>query len=168
LLIAQALVHKPKVVVLDEPTAGVDVELRKALWAFTQRLHQQGHTILLTTHYLEEAENLCERIAILNDGQLVALDKTRDLLAQYPYRLLCLQVEQVAADLVLPDALRNKVESIQDHQLTLRLHREQDHIGAVLESLSAANIRFHDLSTSEPKLEDVFVALTGKKTPDVH
>ncbi|EDN69077.1 ABC transporter [Beggiatoa sp. PS] len=94
-LIAQALVHKPPVLVLDEPTAGVDVELRKVLWDFTRHLHQNGHTIVLTTHYLEEAENLCEQIAILNNGQLVALDSTSALLACYPYRLLRLTFEAI-------------------------------------------------------------------------
>ena len=83
-LIAQALVHRPPVVVLDEPTAGVDVELRRALWTFADRLNQEGHTILLTTHYLEEAEAMCDRIAILNYGQLVALEQKEALMAKYP------------------------------------------------------------------------------------
>ncbi len=82
-LVAQALVHRPPVIVLDEPTAGVDVELRQSLWKFISRLNQDGHTILLTTHYLEEAESLCGRIAMLKSGQLVALDTTQNLLARY-------------------------------------------------------------------------------------
>lgn len=87
-LIAQALVHKPPVVILDEPTAGVDVELRRALWRFTRRLHADGHTIVLTTHYLEEAEELCDRIAILNKGELVALEDKRSLISRHQDRRL--------------------------------------------------------------------------------
>lgn len=164
-LIAQALVHKPQVVVLDEPTAGVDVELRKVLWEFTRHLHSQGHTILLTTHYLEEAEALCKRIAILNHGKVVALDKTEVLLRHYPYRFLCLQLEQQYTDIraVLPESLHAKVEKIHERQLTLRLHREHDRIGEVLDALNAANLRFTDLRTGEPGLEEVFVALTAKQ-----
>jgi len=158
-LIAQALVHKPPVVVLDEPTAGVDVELRKMLWSFTRQLHQNGHTIILTTHYLEEAEALCERIAILNKGELVALDNTSALLGRYPYRLLHLNL--ACTDINLPENLREKVQSCTDDVLILRLHRQQDSIGAVLESLRAENIHFTDLHTEEPGLEEVFLNLTS-------
>ena len=166
LLIAQALVHRPRVVVLDEPTAGVDVELRKVLWEFTQRLHRQGHTILLTTHYLEEAEALCQRIAILNHGKLAALDDTPNLLARYPFRFLCLQLQDAPEyiESVLPPALHAKIEKYENQQLTLRLHREHDRIGEVLDALYGAEIVFSDLRTGDPKLEDVFIALTGKKT----
>jgi len=158
-LIALALVHKPPVVVLDEPTAGVDVELRKALWAFTNQLHQNGHTIVLTTHYLEEAEALCEQIAILNKGKLVALDSKHALLAHYPYRLLRLNLTD--AHVVLPMALQDKVQSFNDKELILRWHRDHDQIGAILDSLRTANIRFTDLHTEEPGLEEVFVSLTS-------
>ncbi len=159
-LIALALAHKPPVVVLDEPTAGVDVELRKALWEFTNRLHQNGHTIVLTTHYLEEAEALCEKIAILNQGQLVALDSTQALLGQYPYRLLRLNLTD--SNVVIPTALQDKVQSFTDGELILRWHKEHDQIGAILESLRTANINFTDLRTQEPGLEEVFVSLTSK------
>jgi ABC-2 type transport system ATP-binding protein len=160
-LIAQALVHKPPVVVLDEPTAGVDVELRKALWNFTHQLHQNGHTIVLTTHYLEEAENLCEQIAILNQGQLVALDQTSALLAHYPYRLLHLTLTK--ADVSLPTALEDKVQSFIDNELILRLHRDNDQICAIIETLRVAKIHFTDLRTEEPGLEEVFLNLTRQK-----
>lgn len=159
-LIAQALVHNPPVVVLDEPTAGVDVELRKMLWAFTQQLHQNGHTIVLTTHYLEEAEALCEQIAILNQGQLVALDSKTALLARYPYRLLRLNL--TASQVKIPEALRDKVQSFTDGELILRLHRDQDSISAVLDCLRQANIQFVDLRTQEPSLEEVFLNLTAR------
>ena len=159
LLIAQALVHKPSVVVLDEPTAGVDVELREVLWQFTNRLHQNGHTIVLTTHYLREAENLCEQIAILNNGKLAALDNKSALLARYPYRLLRLTLTSPITDKI-PDLLQDKVQSMSESELVLRLHRDHDQIGAVLESLRVANISFFDLHTQEPGLEEVFMSLT--------
>ena len=160
-LIAQALVHNPPVVVLDEPTAGVDVELRKVLWAFTQQLHQNGHTIVLTTHYLEEAEALCEKIAILNQGQLVALDSKTALLARYPYRLLRLNL--TISQVKIPDALRDKIQAFTEGELILRLHREQDSISAVLDCLRNANIQFVDLHTQEPGLEEVFLSLTARR-----
>ncbi|HHB92032.1 MAG TPA: ABC transporter ATP-binding protein, partial [Thioploca sp.] len=125
LLIAQALVHKPSVVILDEPTAGVDVELREVLWKFTNRLHQNGHTIVLTTHYLREAENLCEQIAILNNGKLVALDNKTALLARYPYRLLRLTLTAHIVNKI-PDFLQDKVQTISEDELVLRLHRDHD------------------------------------------
>ncbi len=156
-LIAQALVHKPAVVVLDEPTAGVDVELRQALWEFTKRLHNQGHTILLTTHYLEEAEALCNRIAILNQGELVALDSKTALLSRHPYRFLKLHLTTATPQ--LPAALENKVVTFEDQQLILRLHRDKDAIAGVLASLQAAGILFDDLHTDEPGLEEVFMDL---------
>ena len=160
-LIAQALVHKPSVIVLDEPTAGVDVELRKALWAFTKELHQKGHTIVLTTHYLEEAENLCEQFAILNQGQLVALDNKSAILARYPYRFLRLTLTN-PSNVILPTSLQNNLQSFQDGELILRFHREKDQIASILESLRIANIHFSDLHTEEPGLEEVFLSLTTK------
>jgi ABC-2 type transport system ATP-binding protein len=159
-LIAQALVHKPKVVVLDEPTAGVDVELRKVLWEFIRHLHKNGHTILLTTHYLEEAESLCERIAILDKGRLIALDTTTALLDRYPYRLLHLTLKD--PDDELPDSIKEKVDSFSGNELTLRLHCNTDPIGHILDVLHSENIAFSDLRTDEPRLEDAFIALTGK------
>lgn len=164
-LIALALVHKPEVVVLDEPTAGVDVELRHALWQFTKRLHADGHTILLTTHYLEEAESLCEEIAILNHGQLVAQESTQALLARCPYRTLRFTLEQ--SNYRLPDTLRPLVVEVQDNCLTLRLHKTKDHIGEVLKALQTAGINVIDLTTEDSGLEEVFLGLTGA-TPEVH
>lgn len=160
-LIAQALVHRPRVVVLDEPTAGVDVELRKALWEFTRRLHRDGHTIVLTTHYLEEAEALCDRIAILHDGQLRALDSKHALLARHPYRLLCLALAD--AGVRLPESLTRLVVAREGNQVTLRLHRLDDQIGGVLGSLHAAGVAVLDMHTKDPGLEDVFLELTARE-----
>ncbi len=159
-LIAQALVHKPQIVVLDEPTAGVDVELRKVLWAFIRQLHDNGHTILLTTHYLEEAESLCDQIAILDSGKLIAHDTTKEMLKLYPYRFLHLTLKPNSNK--LPDNLQGKIVSFNKNELVIRLHREKDHISDILEALYSAKIGFRDLRTEEPGLEEVFISLTGK------
>jgi ABC-2 type transport system ATP-binding protein len=159
-MIAQALVHKPEVVVLDEPTAGVDVDLRKSLWAFIRRLHAQGHTIVLTTHYLEEAESLCERIAILDRGELIALDTTQALLARGIGRTvrLSLITEQPLA--TLPPALAPKVRAIDGNRIELELEKKTDSIIAVLDALRTAGIVITHLTMEEADLEDVFVELT--------
>ncbi len=162
-LIAQALVHKPRVVVLDEPTAGVDVELRQILWRFIRRLHQQGHTIVLTTHYLEEAEALCEQIAILDRGQLIAMDSKSNLMNLCPYRILTLEMVRPPAD--LPEKMKKLVISQSDRQFILRLDRRHDQIGAVLGALNAAGGRIADLRIHEPGLEEVFLSLTRGNAP---
>lgn len=158
-LIAQALVHKPEVVVLDEPTAGVDVELRQALWQFTKRLHSDGRTILLTTHYLEEAEALCDEIAILNRGQVVALDNKQALLGRYPYRTLRVVVDR--DDVILPESLQALVIDAQENCLTFRLHKTEQHIGEVLAALQATGLNVIDLNTKEAGLEEVFLGITS-------
>jgi ABC-2 type transport system ATP-binding protein len=159
-LIGQALVHKPPVVVLDEPTAGVDVELRQQLWGFIRRLHAEGHTIVLTTHYLEEAEELCDRIAIVDHGELVALDTKRDLLARGISRTLHVYSEQKTPK--VPDKLRDKVKRIHDYCVELRLERDRDSIVEVLDALRDAGTRVCDLRVEDDDLEDVFVQLTGR------
>ncbi|MEO5573811.1 MAG: ABC transporter ATP-binding protein [Gammaproteobacteria bacterium] len=158
-LIAQALVHKPQVVVLDEPSAGVDTDLRKLLWEFTRRLHREGHTIVLTTHYLEEAEMLCDRIAILDRGKVAALDTKQVLLARHPYRLLSLHVTD--ASRTLPDGLARLLVSSNDNHITLRLHKLDDQIGGVLDALRDAGFIIRDLSTQEAGLAQVFTQLTS-------
>ncbi|MEW6354432.1 MAG: ABC transporter ATP-binding protein [Pseudomonadota bacterium] len=162
-LIAQALVHKPQVVVLDEPSAGVDTELRQSLWEFTRRLHHEGHTIVLTTHYLEEAEALCDRIAILDRGKLAALDSKAALLARHPYRLFLLRL--AGGDAPLPPAVERLVSARNGDQITLRLHRLDDQIGGVLDALRAAGYTLLDLHSFEPRLEDVFLELTSSRPP---
>ncbi|HKJ09121.1 MAG TPA: ABC transporter ATP-binding protein [Gammaproteobacteria bacterium] len=157
-LIAQAMVHKPQVVVLDEPTAGVDVELRMALWEFTRRLHGAGHTIVLTTHYLEEAESLCDRIAILHHGELRALDTKQALLGRHPYRLLCLTLDR--SDRALPSAVERLVIERDGAAVTLRLHKLENQIGPLLDSVKQAGIGIVDLRTRDMGLEDIFLELT--------
>ncbi|WP_348674817.1 ABC transporter ATP-binding protein [uncultured Abyssibacter sp.] len=157
-LIAQALVHRPPVVILDEPTAGVDVELRRTLWEFTRELHAAGHTIVLTTHYLEEAEALCERIAIMDHGELKALEKTGDFLARHPFRFLRLSIDGPGT---VPPAIERLVCARDNDELELRLTRGQDSVADVLDGLRDAGFRVTDVHTREPSLEDIFVELTG-------
>jgi len=160
-LVAQALVHRPPVVVLDEPTAGVDVELRQSLWQFIQRLHREGHTIVLTTHYLEEAEALCERIAILDRGAIIALDSKQGLLGRgMDSVMLTVHTESPVAR--LPRTLEDKVKHRQNNELVLQLHRRDDAIADVVDVLRANGAVITDLHTEKPDLEDVFLELTRK------
>ncbi len=167
-LIAQALVHKPRVIVLDEPTAGVDVELRQVLWDLTRKLHGEGHTILLTTHYIEEAEALCQKIAILDKGRLVAMDTTKDLLKRYPYRFFTIKFSEDVSTRIeaLPESVKKLVVSCKEKQLTLKLHREKERIGDALEALISAGTYIVDMQTDEPGLEEVFRALTGEHSDE--
>lgn len=158
LLVAKAMVHQPPVLVLDEPTAGVDVELRRTLWAFTRELHAAGHTIVLTTHYLEEAEALCERIAIMDRGELRALERTDDFLKRHPFRFLRLSIDGPGS---LPQGIESLVCERQGPELELRLTRGQDSVADVLDGLRDAGFRVTDVHTREPSLEDIFVELTG-------
>lgn len=160
-LIAQALVHRPEVVVLDEPTAGVDIALRKSLWDFIRRLHREGHTIVLTTHYLEEAEALCDRIAILNHGKVVALDTKQGLLRRSvgrPVQVIVTVEEPVP---VLPPSLVVKLYDRRGGQLEFRLDRDVESIVDFLDQLRHTDLRITDLRTEEPDLEDVFLELTS-------
>ncbi len=157
-LIAQALAHKPPVIVLDEPTAGVDVELRQTMWAFIKRLNQQGHTIILTTHYLEEAELLCSRVAMMKAGEIVALDSTANLLNRIPGKKLRVKLGEKA----LPESLAGLVRSHEAGAYTLALNHVSE-IGAILETLRAQHIEVEDLQLLEADLEDVFVEVVGNQ-----
>ncbi len=156
-LVEQALVHKPPVIVLDEPTAGVDVELRQALWQFVARLNRDGHTIVLTTHYLEEAEQLCSRIAMLKSGRVIALDSTRNLLDTFSGLFLRLRL---AVD-VLPAALADRELAHQGDRFTLRL-RDHAELGEVLLKLRDAGIAIKEFDLQPPDLEEVFVRLMAR------
>ncbi|MFZ9641858.1 MAG: ABC transporter ATP-binding protein [Candidatus Methylopumilus sp.] len=155
-LIAQALVHKPPVIVLDEPTAGVDVELRHMLWAFIKRLNREGHTIILTTHYLEEAETLCSRIALLKQGEVIALDSTKNLLASMPGKKLQLKLASA-----LPASLKDMVRQQEQQDYTLSLNTIAQ-VEYVLAELRNANVAVEDMQLIEPDLEDVFIDLMGR------
>jgi len=149
-LVAQALVHKPPVIVLDEPTAGVDVELRQTLWAFISRLNREGHTVLLTTHYLEEAEALCGRIAMLKKGRLVALDKTSALLAGVASTML-----RFKADAPLPSALAARARVT--GRIVQLAARDAAEVETLLTALRAGGVRVEDLEIGRADLEDVFL-----------
>jgi len=150
-LVAQALVHKPPVIVLDEPTAGVDVELRQTLWKFIERLHRAGHTIVLTTHYLEEAESLCNRIAMLKGGRVVALDKTADLLKRHAGAFLRVKVNGA-----LPAALAAMAPQEAGGAYRFQLDN-YDAVETVLGPIRAAGLHVEELQVQTPDLEDVFV-----------
>ncbi|WP_293370261.1 ABC transporter ATP-binding protein [Nevskia sp.] len=158
-LIAQALVHKPPVVILDEPTAGVDVELRRTLWRFMRDLHAKGTTVVLTTHYLEEAQEMCDRIAIVDKGSVRVVETTEALLNRHPFRFLTLKLANGAA---MPGHLAELVTSQKGDAVELKLDRERHPIASVFASLKAVGIEIADVSTREPDLEDIFVELTAK------
>ncbi|MBL8504971.1 MAG: ABC transporter ATP-binding protein [Methylobacillus glycogenes] len=152
-LIAQALAHKPPVIVLDEPTAGVDVELRQTMWEFIRRLNREGHTIILTTHYLEEAEALCSRIAMMKHGEIVALDSTRNLLNRLPGKRLKLSLSAP-----LPEGLRALVRSEQGRDYILAI-ADTTQLEPILSELRVAGVSIEDMQLIEADLEDVFVEL---------
>lgn len=152
-MVAQALVHKPMVIVLDEPTAGVDVELRQSLWTFVQELNDAGHTILLTTHYLEEAQELCERIAMLKRGRLVALENKQVLLHRAEHREVALKLSAP-----LPDQLSSLRAREEEGRTVLRLSNWAQ-IESILATLRQAGIEVRELSVPEVNLEDVFVSI---------
>ena len=155
-LIAQALAHKPPVIVLDEPTAGVDVELRQMLWEFIKKLNRAGHTIILTTHYLEEAEALCSRVAMMKQGEIVALDSTSNLLNKFAGKQLRLSLGKVT----LPQGLLPMLR-FQDNGIFTFALSDMEQIELVLSGLRAANIKVLDMQLSEADLEDVFLSLVG-------
>jgi len=159
-LVAQALVHKPPVIMLDEPTAGVDVELRQTLWRFIARLNKEGHTVVLTTHYLEEAQALCNRIAMLKAGQIVALDSTAALIRRISGSQLVVRLARGR----LPDALRSLLshpaEPEAGQPITLRVH-DHANVEPILASLREAGAVIDDMQLHQADLEDVFIQIMG-------
>ncbi|MDY7577742.1 ABC transporter ATP-binding protein [Herbaspirillum sp. RTI4] len=159
-LVAQALVHKPPVILLDEPTAGVDVELRQTLWKFIGRLNREGHTIVLTTHYLEEAQALCNRIAMLKTGRVVALDTTAALIRRISGSQLVLRLKQG----MLPESLRPLLsrpeEALSGQQYTLRV-TDYSGVEPILATLREAGAVIDDMQLKQADLEDVFIQIMG-------
>jgi len=157
-LVAQALVHRPPVIVLDEPTAGVDVELRQTLWAFIARLNRKGHTVLLTTHYLEEAEALCHRIGMLKQGRLVALDRTANLLAGTTHTMLRFKTDQPLPAAVAPLArVTGRIVQVRA--------RDAEAVERVLATLREAGVKVEDLEIGRADLEDVFLEIMHQAPP---
>lgn len=160
-LIALALVHQPKVLVLDEPTAGVDIELRLSLWDFIRELHAQGMTIILTTHYLEEAEQLCEQVAIVCEGQLMALSSTAALLAAHPWEYVELTFEQRLAR--LPNDLAPMLYRQHGEKWVLRMARDFER-HQLIQQLQQLGLSLREMRTLEASLEDVFRTLTQSQS----
>ena len=159
LLIAKALVHQPPIIFLDEPTAGVDVELRKNLWKNVKSLNDQGVTIILTTHYLEEAEEMCARIGILNKGKLVALDSTKNLLNKIQTKKVTFKINGriEIRDNVL-DSL--KIISNEENEICVSYEKSKINIEEIIDLIKKENVQIYDISTDDGDLEDVFLLLT--------
>jgi ABC-2 type transport system ATP-binding protein len=159
LLVAQALVHKPPVIILDEPTAGVDVELRKTLWQFIGRLNREGHTIVLTTHYLEEAQSLCHRIAMLKTGKVVALDQTEALIKRISGSRLALRLQGA-----LPESLRSLLMpniGQTPGEYVLRIN-DYTQVEPALAALRASGVLIEDMQLQHADLEEVFIQIMGE------
>ena len=160
LLIAKALVHMPPVIVLDEPTAGVDVELRRQLWDLVSELNAGGVTVVLTTHYLEEAEELCDRIAIINHGQLIANKPTRELIAMGREKVVVVTLDQEIGQCPEHPAF-HKCEKVGEHTLEITYDMDRTNAGEVLSLVQGMGLNIVDVTTREADLEDVFVSLTS-------
>ncbi len=160
LLVAKAMVHSPPILVLDEPTAGVDVELRRQLWNYVRNLHAQGVTIVLTTHYLEEAEELCDRIAIIHHGQVIANEPTRELVAKAKEKAVVVTFDRDISEVPVNDCYEN-IALLDERTLEITYRKDKVNAGQVLASLTAEGLGIVDVSTRDPDLEDVFLSLTS-------
>lgn len=160
LLIAKAMVHSPPILVLDEPTAGVDVELRRQLWELVQELNAEGVTVVLTTHYLEEAEQLCDRIAIINHGELIANKPTRELVGMAREKIVSVSVDKDLGGPIMEEAFL-KAEVVDPRRLDITYDRDKASAGQVLALVQSHGYAIEDVTTREADLEDVFVQLTG-------
>lgn len=160
LMIARALVHEPRLLVLDEPTAGVDIELRRSMWDFLREINGEGTTIILTTHYLEEAENLCRNVAIIDHGRIVQNTSIRKLLQQLSKEVFIFDSHQVLS--TMPDLPGYQVRQIDDHTLEVEVETEKGHtLNEVFQSLTAQNITVSSMRNKANRLEELFVSMTG-------
>ncbi len=160
-LVAKAMVHNPPILVLDEPTAGVDIELRKQLWDNVKMLNDQGVTILLTTHYLEEAEELCDRIAIINDGQVVACEEKDALLGRIDCKEITFRVDRDMDN--VPESLEQFTAEIKNQRdISVKYSAKDATVGSIIDALRAANLGIVDITTEQSDLEDVFIQLTSR------
>ncbi|MFL6841414.1 MAG: ABC transporter ATP-binding protein [Sphingomicrobium sp.] len=160
LLVAKAMVHSPPILVLDEPTAGVDVELRRQLWDYVRKLHADGVTIVLTTHYLEEAEELCDRIAIIHHGRVIANEPTRELVSKAQEKAVVVTFDRDIGE-VPTNACFENISLIDERTLEITFRKDKVNAGQVLASLTAEGLAIVDVSTRDPDLEDVFLSLTA-------
>lgn len=160
LLVAKAMVHSPPVIVLDEPTAGVDIELRQQLWEYVVELNNQGTTVVLTTHYLEEAEQLCDRIAIINHGKLIANKPTKELVGMAREKAVVLTLDRDVAAAPKHDAFE-KAELVADRTVEITYNKDRMNAGEVLAAVQGLGLGIIDVTTKEADLEDVFLSLTS-------
>lgn len=159
LLVAKALVHTPPILILDEPTAGVDVELRTQLWDYVRKLNKQGTTVLLTTHYLEEAEELCDKISIINNGEVIADDNTEILLGSLDEKILVVTTKEKVTNIPFElSRFQTKVTDLKTAGSEIEINYSKSEISAaeIIIMLQSANIKINDITTKEPNLEDVF------------
>jgi ABC-2 type transport system ATP-binding protein len=159
LLVAKAMVHSPPILVLDEPTAGVDIELRQQLWDYVRGLNRQGVTVVLTTHYLEEAEQLCDRIAIINHGRLIANEPTRELVAKAQDKAVVVEVDR-DLDGLSDASCFEKIDITGPRTIEITYRKDKVNAGQVLDALQKDGFGIIDVSTRDPDLEDVFLSLT--------
>lgn len=159
LMVAKAMVHNPPILVLDEPTAGVDIELRQQLWDNVKKLNAQGLTVLLTTHYLEEAQELCDTIGIINHGELVALSDKKSMLAHFDRKeILATLASEITS---IPKSLQGlSMEIVTPYQVRIFYHPQQTSFDSILNALTASKWVVNDITTREPDLEDVFLSFT--------
>jgi len=160
LLVAKAMVHSPPILVLDEPTAGVDVELRRQLWDYVRQLHAQGVTIVLTTHYLEEAEELCDRIAIIHHGRVIANEPTRELVSKAQEKAVVVTFDRDISQVPTDPSFEN-ITLLDERTLEITYRKDKVNAGQVLASLTSEGLAIVDVSTRDPDLEDVFLSLTA-------
>ncbi len=160
LLVAKAMVHSPPVIVLDEPTAGVDIELRQQLWEYVQHLNKQGVTVVLTTHYLEEAEELCDEIAIINHGKLIAKKPTLELVGMAREKAVLLTLDRDVSDAPSHEAFE-KVELVSDRTVEITYNKDRMNAGEILSAMQGLGLGIVDVTTKEADLEDVFLSLTS-------
>jgi ABC-2 type transport system ATP-binding protein len=168
-MIAKALSHEPKVLFLDEPTAGVDVELRRDMWAMVRRLRQGGVTIILTTHYIEEAEEMADRVGVIDHGELILVEDKAALMKTLGRKHLTLHLQTPLS--ALPPSLADYPLALSDEGTRLTYSfdakAEATGIAGLMRRLSEAGVDFTDLNTSESSLEDIFVSLVGRKGPEL-
>ena len=159
LLIGKALVHNPAVLILDEPTAGVDIELRQQLWSYVRELNERGTTIVLTTHYLEEADELCDRIAIINNGEIVAADTKHKLLQHVQNKTVVITLFEVPQQLPM-SLMRYNCRMLEGNKMEIKYNPDETGIVRIMDEIKASGLNITDLQTYETKLEDIFLQLT--------
>jgi ABC-2 type transport system ATP-binding protein len=160
LMIARALMHQPKLLILDEPTAGVDIEIRRSMWQFLREINEAGTTIILTTHYLEEAESLCRHVAIIDQGQIVERDEMARVLRKLHAETFVLNLREAIA--TAPDLGQYDVQRVSDHEIEVEVTKEQD-LNGVFAALSAAGLHVISMRNKSNRLEELFVRLTARE-----